>query len=277
MKLIGKNVKLKIVDVKNKILFVDTIEYGILKTTNNDLIINYKPGDIADFFMLPDGNNIPILLSGKSNAQVDEFARLRVSKITDAGAFIDIGLDADIFCPKSEQLFELEKNKYYNFYIYLNSNKNKIEASTDINKFISNDISNLKENQEVEIFILNKTNLGYNVIINNKSYGLLYNNEIFGEIKSGIKTKAVIKKIRDDKKIDLRLFKNDSKDILSFEEKILDYLKKCNGSMDITDDSEPEVIYQTFGISKKNFKKAIGGLYRKGLIELQTHKIILKK
>lgn len=276
MNLYGKNLKLKIVDVKNDILYVETPNDGILQTINNDLIIKHKSGDIADFFLMPDGNNKVILLYGKSLAQINEFARLRVNQINTKGTFIDIGLEKDIFCPIEEQNIKLEKNRYYNFYVYLNTKNNYIEASTNIEKFITNDISNLKENQEVDIFVLNQSNIGYNVIVNNQTFGLLYKNEVFGELKSGTKTKAVIKKIRDDNKIDLRLFKNNSDDIQNFETKILEYLERRNGIMDITDESEPEIIYETFGISKKNFKKAIGALYRKGKIELLPHRIKLK-
>jgi len=106
---------------------------------------------------------------------------------------------------------------------------------------------------------------------------MLYENEVFSELYPGTKTKAIIKKIREDNKIDLRLFRNDGNDIESFENKILEYLKKRGGSMQITDNSDPEIIYATFGFSKKNFKKAIGSLYRKNLIDLQTHNIFLKQ
>lgn len=277
MNLYGKNLRLKIVDVKNDELYVDTISEGILKTKNNDLIIKYKSGDFAEFFLLPDGKQKPILMMGKALVQVNEFARLKVLDVRPEIAKVDIGLDQPIICEKDDQNVRLEKNKYYNFYIFYDSQNNRLKASMHIEKYIEVEPTGISENDDVEIFILAKTNLGYKAIVNHKYLGMLYENEVFSELYSGAKTKAIIKKIREDNKIDLRLFRNDGNDIEAFENKILNYLKKRGGSMSITDNSDPEIIYATFGFSKKNFKKAIGSLYRKNLIDLQTHNVILKQ
>ncbi len=277
MNLYGKNLRLKIVEVKNDELYVDTISEGILKTKNNDLIIKYKSGDFAEFFLLPDGNQKPILMIGKALVQVNEFARLRVLDVRPEFAKVDIGLDQPIICEKDDQNVRLEKNKYYNFFVFYDSQSNRLKASMHIEKYIEDEPTGISENDDVEIFILAKTNLGYKAIINHKYLGMLYENEVFSELYPGTKTKAIIKKIREDNKIDLRLFRNDGNDIEVFENKILEYLKKRGGSMPITDNSDPEIIYATFGFSKKNFKKAIGSLYRKNLIDLQTNNIILKQ
>ena len=277
MNLYGKNLRLKIVDVKNDELYVDTISEGILKTKNNDLIIKYKSGDFAEFFLLPDGKQKPILMMGKALVQVNEFARLKVLDVRPKIAKVDIGLDQPIICEKDDQNVRLEKNKYYNFYIFYDSQSNRLKASMHIEKYIEVEPTGISENDDVEIFILAKTNLGYKAIVNHKYLGMLYENEVFSELYPGAKTKAIIKKIREDNKIDLRLFRNDGNDIEAFENKILNYLKKRGGSMSITDNSDPEIIYATFGFSKKNFKKAIGSLYRKNLIDLQTHNVILKQ
>ena len=140
-------------------------------------------------------------------------------------------------------------------------------------------LTNLKitEGQQVNIFVLNQSILGFNAIVENKYLGLLYKNEIFTDLQPGQKLPAIVKKIRDDNKIDLRLFKNDFQDITTFEQMIMDYLEAHNGSMHINDESEPEVIYKTFGISKKNFKKALGGLYKLGKIDLKDTAVKLLK
>jgi hypothetical protein len=277
MNLYGKNLRLKIVEVKNDELYVDTVSDGILKTKNNDLIIKYKSGDFAEFFLLPVGNQKPLLMMGKALVQVNEFARLRVLDVCPEFAKVDIGLDQPIICEKDDQIVRLEKNKYYNFYVFIDNQSKCLKASMYIDKFIEEKPTGISENDDVEILILSKTNLGYKAIINHKYLGMLYENEVFSELYPGTKTKAIIKKIREDNKIDLRLFRNDGNDIEAFENKIVEYLKKRGGSMQITDNSDPEIIYATFGFSKKNFKKAIGSLYRKNLIDLQTHNIILKQ
>jgi hypothetical protein len=265
----GKHHSLRIVTVKDDVLTVDAGQFGEIEVINNDLIIKYKAGEFADVFLLPESEGSVKGFLGKAIANLGEFARLRVVANSEFGTFFDIGIEKDLFCPFQEQKTDLEINHYYNVYVYLDETTNRLAASTKIEKFISDEKPELQELQNAEVFILNKSQLGYNAIVENKHHGLIYDNQVFTELKPGQRLIAVIKKIRDDNKIDLRLFKNDHVDISSFEELILNYLKSHDGTMHLNDESEPEDIYNTFGISKKNFKKALGALYRKKKIDLK--------
>ena len=269
MDILGKNVKLKIAEVKADIIIFETEDFGEIQAENNDLIIKYKKDQEVEVFIYPENENTVKAFIGSAYAQVNEFARLKVVAITQHGVFMDFGLEKDIFCPFAEQKTKMEINKYYTVFIYFDNIKNWLVASANIEKFLSEQVPDLAENDEVSIIIINKSPLGYNAIVENKYQGLLYSNEVFGELKQGETTKAIIKKIREDNKIDLRLFKNDASDISKFEQQIIEYLKKHDGKMNINDKSEPEEIYRTFGISKKNFKKALGALYRKNIIDLK--------
>ncbi|HOE38043.1 MAG TPA: S1-like domain-containing RNA-binding protein [Bacteroidales bacterium] len=269
MNILGKNTELTITEVKGDEIIFKTENLGQISAQNNDLIIKYKVGQKVDVFIYPESENTIKAFIGKAYAQVNEFAKLKVVALTKYGAFLDFGLEKDILCPFSEQKTKMEMNKYYIVFIYLDEKTNKLAASAKLEKFISNEDLELKENDEVDIMILNKSQLGYNAIVENKHMGLLYNNEVFSELKPGETTTAIVKKIREDNKIDLRLFKNDASDISKFEQQIIEYLKKHNGKMYINDESDPEDIYKTFGISKKNFKKALGALYRKEIIDLK--------
>lgn len=273
---IGRVNKLKVTGVDGDILTFDAGEFGEIKALNNDLVIKYKEGDIVDIFLYPDSDVIKGSI-GEAYANLGEFAKLRVVSNTKIGTFFDWGIEKDLFCPFKEQKTNLEVNNYYLVYVYLDEETNRIAASTKIEKFITDEVPDVEEQQTVNIFILNKSQLGYNAIVENKYRGLLYNNEVFTELKSGQKLKAVVKKVREDNKIDLRLFKNDHNDISNFEEMIIDYLKAHGGKMSINDESDPETIYKVFGISKKNFKKALGALYRKEIIDLKNTKVELLK
>ncbi len=271
----GKHHSLRIISVKDDILTFDAGQFGEIEVVNNDLIIKYTAGETADVFLLPEPDGSVKGFLGKAIANLGEFARLRVVSNTDHGSFFDIGIEKDLFCPFQEQKTDLEINHYYSVYVYLDETTNRLAVSTKIDKYILDEKPELEEMQNAEIFILNKSQLGYNAIVENKYHGLIYDNEVFTELKPGQKLNAVIKKIRDDNKIDLRLFKNDHVDISSFEVMILDYLKAHDGQMHLNDESEPEEIYEVFGISKKNFKKALGALYRKKRVDLKDTNVKL--
>ena len=266
---LGKTNKLRVLATYGNTIVFDAEEYGEIEAENNDFILEYKTGDFVNVFLYPEGENINACI-GEAYANLEEFAYLQVVANTKIGSFFDWGIDKDLFCPFMEQKNKLEENLYYVVYIYLDTETNRIAASTKIDNFISQEIPQLEVGQEINGLITKKSPAGYNVIVENKYLGLLYENEVFTELENGQRITAIVKKIREDNKIDLRLHKNDHTDISNFENQIVEYLKKRNGQMTITDDTKPEIIYKTFGISKKNFKKAIGALYRKKIINLDN-------
>ncbi|HOZ29815.1 MAG TPA: GntR family transcriptional regulator [Bacteroidales bacterium] len=271
----GKNNSLKVIKVNGDVITFDAGEYGEIEVINNDLILKYTQGQFVDVFLLPENDGSMKGYLGKSIVNSGEFARLKVVANTKYGSFFDMGIEKDLFCPFAEQKTPLEINTYHNVYVYIDELTNRLTASTKIDKFISEEKPDLTEQQSVNILIIGKSQLGYNAIVENKYYGLLYDNEVFQDLKSGQIHKAVIKKIREDNKIDLRLFRNDHNDISEFEDLILNYLKAHKGIMHLNDESEPQDIYDTFGISKKNFKKALGALFRKGVIDLKDKDVKL--
>lgn len=270
----GKNNNLRVTKANGDQISFDAGEYGEIIVTNNDLILKYAEGQFADVFLLPDSEGIKGFI-GKAYANAEEFARLKVVANTQFGSFFDLGIEKDLFCPFAEQKTPLEINSYYSVYIYIDDETNRLTASTRLEKFISEEKPELAELQSVNILILNKSQLGYNAIVENKYYGLLYDNEVFQELKPGQKHNAIIKKIREDNKIDLRLYRNDHNDISEFETMILNYLREHKGKMNLNDESDPQDIYDVFGISKKNFKKALGALYRKEFIDLKDKNVKL--
>lgn len=273
----GKTNSLKIIRIKDDILTVDAEQFGEIDVINNDLVLKYTLDQNVDVFLLPETDGSVKGFLGNAFANAGEFAKLKVVANSDIGTFFDIGLEKDLFCPFKEQKSELEINHYYLVYVYIDEETNRITASTKFEKFISNEQPPYSEDDNVNILIINKSQLGYNAIVENKYQGLLYENEVFSELKPGQKLNAIIKKVRDDNKIDLRVFRNDHNDISEFETMIIEYMTAHDGKMHLNDESAPEDIYETFGISKKNFKKALGGLYRKSIIDLKDTSVKLLK
>lgn len=234
-----------------------------------------QPEDMIDAFIYLDSEDRLVATTLKPKAMVEEFALLEVVSVTQVGAFLDWGLPKDLFVPFREQRQPMEEGKKYLVYVYLDQNSKRIAASSKIEQFLDNIPVDYDEGEEVDLIIVNPTDLGYNAIIDNSHLGVLYKNEVFQELNPGDKVQGFIKKIRTDGKIDLSLVKAGYEKISEFADKIIAQLEKHDGFLPFTDKSSPEDIYKTFKFSKKNFKSALGALYKKRMIVLEENGIRL--
>ncbi len=227
-------------------------------------------------FVYKDSEDRPVATTQTPKAIVNEAAYLLVKEVTGLGAFLDWGLDKDLFLPFREQAEHVVAGRHYLVYVYFDYASKRIAATTNINKFIKNRDIKLKPNEEVDLLITYENEVGVRVIINQKHWGILFKNEIFGTIEKGSHIRGFIKKIREDGKIDVALQKQGIDAAKDIKEVLLQKLKENKGKLNLSDNSPPEQIYQTLGISKKNFKKAAGMLYKEGKIELGEGNIRLK-
>ena len=216
----------------------------------------------VDVFVYLDSEDRPVATTEKPHAQVDEFAFLKVVSVTQVGAFLDWGLAKDLLVPFREQKMRMEKDRWYVVHIHIDVETNRIVGSAKIDKYLDNIPPDYTVGQEVDILVSSKSELGYNAVINNLHTGVIYQNEIFRSLRIGEKTKAYIKKVREDEKIDLLLDKPGHKKLDDLAQTVYDALVKANGFLPLGDKSAPETIYHVLGMSKKNFKKAIGTLFR---------------
>jgi predicted RNA-binding protein (virulence factor B family) len=146
-----------------------------------------------------------------------------------------------------------------------------------LDKFLDKKPAEFEEGQSVDLVIGDRTEIGYKAVINNTGEGMLYRNEIFQPLKKGQRIAGFIKKIRDDGKIDLCLQKPGPEKVDKVSGKIIDKLAAQGGFISVGDDSPPELIYRLFGVSKKTFKKAVGALYKKRFILIESNGIRLIK
>lgn len=231
--------------------------------------------DMIDAFIYLDSEDRLVATTLKPKAMVEEFALLEVVSVTQVGAFLDWGLLKDLFVPFREQRQPMEEGKKYLVYVYLDQNSKRIAASSKIEQFLDNIPVDYDVDEEVDLIIVNETDLGYNAIIDNSHLGIIYKNEVFQELNPGDKVQGFIKKIRTDGKIDLSLVKAGYEKISNFADRIIAELEKHEGFLALTDKSSPEDIYKTFKFSKKNFKAAVGALYKKRMIALEENGIRL--
>lgn len=272
---VGKFNKLKVVREREFGFILDGDFHGEILLPRSDSKERYNIGDKINVFVYFDSEDRIIATTKNPNILVGEFAMLKVVSVSSIGAFLDWGLDKDLFVPFREQRQKMVEGQEYLVHAYYDKKSNRIAGSSKINKFLSIENENLSDGELVNLIIESETELGYKAIINNSHWGILYKNEIFQKVKYGQNIKGFIKKIRNDGKIDLTLQKQGPQKTDIASQAILLKLKENGGSLSISDKSSPEVISNMFGISKKTFKKAIGALYKRKHIILEKNGIKL--
>ena len=230
----------------NQLEVVKEVDFGVYLNGDEDGEIllpkryvpeGTKPGDILNVFIYLDMEERLVATTLQPYVQVGEFACLEVAWVNQFGAFLNWGLMKDLFVPFREQKMKMQKGKRYVVYVHLDEESYRIVASAKIEHFLSTEKPDYQPGQEVEVLVWQRTELGYKVIVENKFSGMLYHNEIFQPLEVG-----------------MRLWQ---------------YIKDNDGFTPLNDKTDAEVIYHTFGVSKKTFKKAVGDLYKKRRIVLK--------
>lgn len=254
---------------------LDGGELGDILLKSRDVPENCQSGDAIEVFIYTDREDHLRATTQKPKATVGQFAVLQVVENSAAGAYLDWGLELDLFVPKSEQQDRMEEGRSYVVYVVLDEKNNRIMASSKVDKFLSSTPPDYAEGEEVDLLIYDRTDLGYRAVVNQSHGGILYKNEVFQKLYLGQQVKGYIKKIREDLKIDLSLQAPGYQGVDDVSLAILETIKDHGGRIGVTDKSQPEEIYSLFGVSKKTFKKAIGALYKKRLIVIDSSGIAL--
>ncbi len=255
-----------------------------LSTDEGDILLPGKfippgalPGTELEVFIYLDSEDRPVATVQKPVAVVGDFALLTV-KDTNAkvGSFLDWGLDKDLLLPFGEQLAPVKKGEQVLVRIYQDTS-GRITASARLDRFLLSADGSLSEGDTVELVIYAYSDLGAKVVVQNRYGGMLFRNELYGRPKAGEKLRGYIKKIREDGKIDVTLRKGGAQEAQSDRDLVLAALKNSDtGFLAMTDKSSPELIFKLLKLSKKSFKKAVGGLYREGLITMSADGIKLQ-
>ncbi|NOR71455.1 MAG: GntR family transcriptional regulator [Methylomarinum sp.] len=272
---IGKFNKLKIIKQYAKDIHLDGGELGAVLLPATEAPQDYKVGDELNVFVYVGSKDVLQATTRMPHAQVDDIAWLKCVSVSDAGAFLDMGLAKDLLLPYSEQTQKVVEGRSCLVKLFLDDD-NRIVASMLLDEFIQEEAFYLKEGEKVDLVIADETDLGRKAIINNEYWGVLYKNEIFQKLRKGQKITGFVKKVREDNRIDLVLQVAKYADkVDSVTAKILDKLKSQGGVILVNDKSHPDLIYKTFGVSKKVFKQSIGTLYKKRIILIEKDCISL--
>jgi uncharacterized protein len=280
MALVGRYNSLQVVKQTNFGLYLDGGQDGEILLPNR-----YVPKELAagfssedeewvNVFVYLDSDDKLIATTEKPKVQVGEFASLKVLEVNSIGIFLDWGLSKDLLLPYSEEKHPLKAGDYCVVHVYLDKSR-RITATTRLDRYLDKTAANYSTGQEVDLLVVEETAMGFKAIINNKHWGLIHKNEVFKFLRSGKQEKGYIKEVRSDGKISLSLQPVGAQLATGLNAQILDKLRANNGVLAVSDKSDPAVISDLFGVSKGNFKKAIGALYKQGQIVIHADRIEL--
>ena len=276
---IGRYNKLKVIRKTGVGYFLDGGEIGDILMPYKYATPDQKVGDVLEVIVYLDQEERPVATTEKPFALIDEFAFLEVVDVLPFGAFLDWGLTKQLFVPLAEMTRPLQLGQFCMVYIYFDEFSSRIVASTKLEKFLDKRDDSLKVADEVDLMIWAESDLGYKAIVNYSVQGLIYRSDVFKLLLPGQKLKGYVSKIREDGKIDISLEKIGHLKLDDISERLLDILTTNPQARKLNDKSDPDLIYQLTHLSKKNFKKALGILYKAGRIDLSDKKgdIVIKE
>jgi predicted RNA-binding protein (virulence factor B family) len=247
-----------------------------LTSDDGDLLLpeKYRPvgahvGDVIRVFVYRDSEDRLIATTLEPLAVVNSFAALTVRDVGPPGAFLDWGLEKDLLLPHANQRQAVRVGDRVLVYVYLDEASDRLVASAKWQQFLSPEPFEEVVGAPVQLLIAEETPLGYSVIVNGTHAGLLYSNEVFRPLRIGELLPGHLRQVRPDGKLDVHLGQVGYDEVESATNLVLTALRqRPDGRLPLGDKSMADDVYRRLGISKKIFKKALGSLYKQGLVEL---------
>ena len=231
--------------------------------------------DEIEVFVYLDSEERPVATTLKPLATVGDFAYMQVKEVSEYGAFLEWGILKDLFVPFREQGDPLDPGEFYIVYVYIDEATDRIAASCRLNRFFQETPITVREGEEVSLLVGHDTDLGYNVVVNNLHRGLVYHDDVYKKISPGDRIPGFIKRVRPDGKIDVTIRKTGLDRVTGSARVIMEKLEAAGGFLSLHDKSDPTKIREELEMSKKTFKNAIGGLYKRNLIRIEKDGIRL--
>jgi len=273
---IGQINSLEVIKKADFGVFLDGDDYGSVLLPSKYVPEGTEIGDHVDVFLYFDSESQLAATIERPIAQVGEWGLMKIEGVNATGAFVNWGIkEKDLLIPFSEQRTRFSAGQTILVYVYTDKASGRIVGTTKFNKWLDKTPANYEVNEQVDLIIAERSQLGYKAIVNGKHWGMIFPSDVFGKLYIGKKLKGFIKHIREDGKIDLALQKVGVAKMDDLSSKILDRLEKKGGFLPLNDKSSPEAIFDAFRTSKGTYKKTIGGLYKQGKIVIEKHGIRL--
>ena len=271
---LGKRCTLRVVRTATPGVFLDGEELGEILLPGRYVPRGTLPGEAVEVFVHRDSEDRIVATTETPHAEVGDFAYLRVVSVDmRVGAFLDWGLSKDLFLPIREQAHRVRRGEWVVVYIFVDEKTDRIVATTRLNRHLSRTEPTYAEGQQVNLLVIDETELGFNAIIEGSHRGLLYHTDLSAPLAVGQRLTGYVRKVRPDGKIDLGLDQTGYRRVAPLAERIIEALAANGGRLPYDDASSPEEIRAAFDVSKKAFKQAIGALYRERRIEMAGHGI----
>jgi len=268
---IGQMNTLTIIENRSSGAYLDGGDLGKIFLPRKDAPESTKPGETLNVFVYLDSEDRLAATTRRPLATVGEFAFMNVVSTTPVGAFLDWGLPKDLFVPHREQRERMRVGRSYLVFVYMDVVSNRMAASTRLNRHMSKDRPSYHMGQEVSLIVAHRTRIGTMAIIEQAHWGVLFHNESVVPLSQGQSIRGFVKRVREDGKVDLALQQPGYGKVTDLTRVILNYLKEQGGFIPVTDRTSPRTISDLFGVSKKTYKKAVGALYRKRMIDFEEN------
>ena len=261
---LGKYNRLTITRFTDHGAYLDGGEIGEILMPKNYVRPEMHPGDAVDVFVYLDQKELLVGTTEQPFCQVGDFAFLEVAWVNEYGAFLSWGLMKDLFVPFLEQRTPMKQDEWHNVFIYIDRASGRIVATSRVEKHLFAATPMMyRRGDDVEIFVLHRTPMGYKVIIDNAHAGMIYENQVHGRaLHAGERLSGAVTAVREDGKLDVVPGQIGPARFRNFADMLLDELDDAGGFLPFGDHTPADVIAARFGVSKKTFKQALGSLYR---------------
>lgn len=272
---LGKINRLQVVKLVDFGAYLDAQDASTLLLPKRYLPADCAVGDWLDVFVYRDSEDELIATTAQPKAALGECAYLKVTDVNNAGAFLDWGLPKDLLVPYNEQHKPMEVGKSYVVTVLRDPHSDRLIGSSKLSRHLSETSRQFKPHQAVDLLVCGRTDMGYKTVINHTHLGLLFRDDAFKPLRYGQRIAGFIKTIRADQKIDVSLQLPAGVGRKDLAEQIIDHLRSQGGTSTLTDKAAPDDIYHVFSVSKKNYKKALGALYKAKRILIEEDRIVL--
>ena len=277
MSSIGQLVTLPVLRVERERLVLDGGADGEIPLARGELGERQAPveaGDVLEAFVITDAEARPVATTRAPHATLGRCASLAVVALSDAGAFLDWGLAKNLLLPFAEQRRPLEVGQRECVQVY-RDNSGRLAASARLDHRLAETPDGFTAWQRVELLVCQRTDLGFKAVVDDRAIGLLYRDEIFTDVRVGERVAGYVKRPRADGRLDLALQPPARALADDLAARIVAHLEARGGSTHLTDRASPEAIRDAFGVSKKNYKRALGALYRGRRVRLEPDRVVL--
>ena len=263
---------------------VKKVDFGVYLGTEEDKVLlpakmgpeDIEVGDALTVFVYRDSSDRLIATTKKPALELGQLAVLKVSEVGKIGAFLDWGLEKDLFLPFKEQVTHLSAGDECLVALYIDKS-NRLAATMRVYDYLTCAHGYVKDSAVSGTVIRINPDMGIYVAVDNKYFGMIPKNEVFGRIKVGDVVYGRVSAVRDDGKLTISL---KQKAYIQMDEDasvIYDAIKQEGGELPFTDKADAQIIKERFDMSKNAFKRAVGRLLKEGKIEITQNSILLKK